>query len=206
MLYAGSLRLDRRDIRMLKITDPYSVHRTVYSLFENIRREEDLNSSVTSGILYADKGGDFDGRRILVVANRPPDIARLGGCGVLEIKQITDAFLSHDRYRFKIMLNPTRRDSKSRKLMPIKDRTEILDWFTIKAEKSGFALVRENFSLDAIEVLNFAAKERREITLNTATISGILHVVDAANFKKSFAEGIGRARAFGCGLLQIVPI
>ena len=36
-LIASVLILSRRDIKALRITDPYSLHRVVYSLFEDIR-------------------------------------------------------------------------------------------------------------------------------------------------------------------------
>ncbi len=39
MLYASVLHLDRHSIQALKVTDPYSLHRVVYSLFDDVRSE-----------------------------------------------------------------------------------------------------------------------------------------------------------------------
>jgi CRISPR system Cascade subunit CasE len=43
------------------------------------------------------------------------------------------------------------------------------------------------------------------VTIAYATIQGMLRVTQREDFVKSFTKGIGRARAFGCGLLQLVP-
>ena len=43
-------------------------------------------------------------------------------------------------------------------------------------------------------------------SLQKARITGICHVEDRELFKKAVLGGIGRGKAFGCGLLQVVPI
>ena len=66
-MIASVLHLSRADVKALKITDAYSLHIAVYSLFDDIRTENEKQKSVPSGILYADKGGDFHGRKILLL-------------------------------------------------------------------------------------------------------------------------------------------
>jgi CRISPR system Cascade subunit CasE len=44
------------------------------------------------------------------------------------------------------------------------------------------------------------------VTNNAARITGVLRVVDKEKFQSSFYQGLSRGRAFGFGLLQIVPI
>jgi CRISPR system Cascade subunit CasE len=48
-------------------------------------------------------------------------------------------------------------------------------------------------------------KKGNQVTLGSATLQGGLTVIDREKFKHSFCQGIGRGRAFGFGLLQIVP-
>ncbi len=50
-LYASILSLKRNDIQTLRVTDPYSVHRMVYSLFEDVRSAEQKANHTGSGIL-----------------------------------------------------------------------------------------------------------------------------------------------------------
>ena len=60
-LYVSALHLDRKAVKALKITDPYSLHRVVYSLFSDVRTDAEKHSHIQSGIVYADKAGEYDG-------------------------------------------------------------------------------------------------------------------------------------------------
>ena len=206
-LIASVLHLDRRASKALRITDPYSLHRVVYSLYEDVRTVEEKNASQTSGILYADQGGDFHSRQILLLADRMPAECIDGQYGHVQSKPITDSFLEHDRYRFKVILNPTRRDNASGKLLPVKGREAIGDWFCQRALQSwGFRVSPEHLQVGRVDVLCFKGKQQHPITVAQAHIQGQLKVTDRAQFHNSFVRGIGRARTFGCGLLQIVPL
>lgn len=206
-LIASVLHLDRQASKALRITDPYSLHRVVYSLYDDVRSVEEKSASQASGILYADQGGDFRGRRILLLADRMPTERVDGQYGYVQIRAIADSFLEHDRYRFKVIVNPTRRDSASRKLVPVKGREAIADWFCERAVQAwGFQVPREHLQVERVDVLQFKDKQQRPVTLAQAHVQGQLEVTDRMRFYDSFAKGVGRARTFGCGLLQIVPI
>lgn len=206
-LIASVLHLDRQASKALRITDPYSLHRVVYSLYEDVRTDEEKGASQTSGILYADQGGDLHSRQILLLADRMPAECIDGQYGHVQSKPIADSFLEHDRYRFKVIINPTRRDNASRKLLPVKGREAIGDWFCQRALQSwGFRVSPEHLQVGRVDVLSFKGKQQHPITVAQAHIQGQLEVTNRAQFHNSFARGIGRARTFGCGLLQIVPL
>lgn len=206
-LTASVLHLDRTAVKALRITDPYSLHRVVYSLYEDQRDDAGKAESQSSGILYADQGGDFNGRKILLLANRPPASAVDGRYGAVRSRAIPDDFLEYDRYRFKVIINPTRRDNASRKLVPIKGRDAIAQWFLEKSVKSwGFDAASLYLQVDRMQVLQFKDKSQRLVTLAQAHIQGHLRVTDRDKFRFAFSNGLGRGRAFGCGLLQIVPL
>lgn len=206
-LIASVLHLGRADMRTLKITDTYSLHRVVYSLYPDTRSDVEKNGSQASGILFADQGGDFQHRKILLLANRPPAEHVEGGHGCVNSRPISDDFLSYPRYRFKVIINPTRRENRSGKLLPVKGRDAIAEWFLQRAPKSwGFEASAEHLQIDKVQVLQFKDKAQRPVTLAQAHVHGQLTVTDPAQFACSFAKGIGRGHAFGCGLLQIVPL
>ena len=205
ILYASVLHLDRKAIRKQKITDPYSLHRVVYSLFEDIRNDQEKSSNTKSGIVYADQGGDFSGRKILLLSSRLPKIDGKGA-GRVESREIPSTFLDADQYRFKTMVNPCRRNNATRKLIPVRGRNAIAAWFCERSKKSwGFQVAEKQLQVDKVEVLRFTGKKQHRITIARATLQGVLQVTDRRQFEQSFACGIGRSRAFGCGLLQIVP-
>ncbi len=203
MMIASALHLDRRAVKALKIRDEYSLHRVVYSLFEDVRTPEQKQQGMSSGILYADKGGDERHRKILILANRNPIVPEYGE---LNSKKISDEFLNHQHYRFEIVINPAQRNSASRKIVPIKGREAIGNWFIDKAPKSwGFNVNPTNLIVSNNHVKRFD-KQGHQVTQGYATVRGQLEVIEPICFKNSFQQGIGRGRSFGCGLLQIVPL
>jgi len=206
-MIASVLTLDRAAIKALRITDPYSLHRVVYGLYTDVRDDSCKTGHTPSGILHADQGGDFHNRNILLLANRAPTEHTEGGYGQVRSKVIPIDFLSHMTYRFKVIVNPTRRDSASGKLTPVKGREAVAAWFAERAPASwGFQVVPEHLQVDRLEVLRFNDKAQRLVTLAQAHVQGQLNVTDPEQFRHSFASGIGRGRSFGCGLLQIVPL
>lgn len=201
-MIASVLHLSRADCKALNIRDAYSLHRVVYDLFDDIRTESEKQQAVSSGILYADKGGDFRGRKILMLSNRQPNAPIHGE---ISMKKIADDFLDYPHYRFEIVINPTKRESGGGKLIPLRTRENIAKWFVEKAPQWGFEVRAEHLAVGNVSVKRFE-KDGRTITQSQAQILGQLTVIDKEKFAKSFQQGIGRGRSFGCGLLQIVPI
>lgn len=206
-LIASVLHLDRRAVKALRITDPYSLHRVVYSLYDDVRSAEEKAAGRSSGILYADQGGDSEGRKVLLLADRMPASHVDGQYGRVLSRVVPEDFLSHAQYRFKVIINPTKRDHASGKLVPIKDRANIAQWFIDRAPQSwGFSVSAEHLQINRLEVQQFTDKAQRTVTSARAHIQGQLTVTDPVRFRHSFAHGMGRGRTFGCGLLQIVPL
>ena len=207
-LYLSLLELDRAAIKALKVTDPYSIHRVVYSLFDDIRNSAQNTGTNGAGrILFSDEGGDFRARRILILSDRRPHSCVPEGYGWVKTKCVPKGLLDHEFYRFKVTVNPCTRENRTGKIIPVKGRGEVAKWFLRRGLSSwGFEAIESHLEIDAINVLRFNAKNGNPVTISTARIKGILRVNDRELFKEGFQNGIGRAKAFGCGLLQIVPI
>lgn len=194
-MIASVYSLDRAACQKLGIRDAYGVHKAVYSLFPQREGE-------TRDFLYADKGGDVRGRKILILSDRPPETPAQG---TLSTKDIPERFLEHDRYGFEATLNPSKRDSKTGKTVAILGQDALHAWWLEKAPKLGFSVDAATLEVRHAGVLRYT-KDGATCTHNTATFVGRLAVTDRALFKKSFKQGIGRAKSFGFGLLQIVPL
>ena len=202
-MIASVLRLSRSECTALKIRDAYSIHRVVYDLFPKTVEE-------TRGFLYADKGGDFNARNILLLSKRPPIPPEIG---IVESKTIPAAFMTHERYAFEVRLNPTKRDKASRNTVAIRgskttgqtQRDALAEWFAQKTLNHGFSVDEASLIVTDVGVQRFE-KGGSMVTHGKATFIGKLHVKDRTLFVKSFEEGIGRAKGFGFGLLQIVPL
>src|SRR5690606_32848844 len=206
-MIASVLHLDRRAVKALRITDAYSLHRVVYSLYEDVRDDQQKQASTASGILYADQGGDIRGRKVLMLANREQMDAVEDQDSELHSTPIPGDFLAYHQYRVKVIVIPTRRDSARRKVLAVRRREAIAQWFAERSLNSwGFEVAPQALQVDKVEVLQFKDKKQRQITISQAHVQGLLRITDNARFAISFAQGIGRARAYGCGLLQIVPV
>ena len=116
-----------------------------------------------------------------------------------------DSFLQNNFYGFELTLNPTKREKITGKTIPIRGKDNLLSWFTNKAPTHGFEIVGESLRVQSVGVQRFE-KEGSVCTHGTATFIGKLKVTNREIFIKSFKQGIGRAKAFGFGLLQIVPL
>ena len=195
-MIASALRLSRADCKALEIKDAYSLHRVVYSLFpEQDGQHRDF--------LYADNGGDWNCRRILILSERSPETPEFGE---IESKEIPESFLRWDNYGFEVIVNPTQRNGPSKKTTPIKGRENLHKWFVEKAPAWGFDVEPDSLQVSKIGVVSFGRDKDIKQTHGTATFIGKLKVTHREAFINSFKHGIGRAKGFGFGLLQIVPI
>lgn len=203
MMILSSLYLSRSDIIALDIRDTYSLHRIVYSLFDDIRSDQQKLESVPSGFLYVDKGGDWEHRKLLILSDRAPNPPQYGH---IESTILEESFLMHDHYGFEITLNPTKRDPSTGKTIPIRGRETIKEWFIKKAPVLfGFEVKVEKLQIQSLDVKVFDKKGHR-VTQGSASLIGELFVTDRSKFIDSFKKGIGRGKAFGFGLLQLIPL
>ena len=195
-MIASVLKLNRADCRALKLEDAYSIHRIVYSLFPK-------QDSETRDFLFADKGGDWNCRQVLILSERKPASPEFGE---IESREIPESFLLWENYGFEVIVNPTQRNGPSKKTMPIRGMENLHKWFIRKAPALGFEVEPESLQVTRIGVKRFDKNKEERITHGSATFIGKLRVTDRQAFVKSFKLGIGRAKGFGFGLLQIVPI
>ncbi len=192
-MIASMLRLSRSDCKALKIIDAYSIHRVVYELFPGESRD----------FLFVDKGGDFNSRQILILSERNPKTPQFGK---IESKPIPDSFLEYDHYGFEVTLNPTKREKQTGKTVAIRGRENLHQWFLGKAPSIGFEIQAESLEIRHAGVQTFDMGNGKIVTHNSATFVGKLKVTDRVRFQQSFRKGIGRAKGFGFGLFQIVPL
>ena len=204
-MIASVLTLTRGECQALKITDAYSLHRVVYSLFP-------AQEGATRDFLFADKGGDFHTRKILLLSRRHPEVPTVGQ---VESKEIPEGFLDHELYGFEVRLNPTKRDKSTGKTVAVRGKDALLTWFCQKVPSQyGFEVLHEVLKdgkpVPLLQVQEIGVQKFEKggtvVTHGTAIFVGKLRVVDRSAFRKTFEDGMGRAKGFGFGLLQIVPL
>lgn len=113
-------------------------------------------------------------------------------------------------WRFRLKANPVRSvkvEGENRgKVMAHVTQEQQKQWLLMRAKEGGFALNLDDFEVVHTEWLRFYKSGSRLVTLRTATFEGCLTVSDADAFKETLLKGLGRAKAYGCGLLTLAPI
>ena len=129
----------------------------------------------------------------------------------LEYDHFLDSIAEGSVWRFRLRANPTHsvmEEGSSRgKVCHHVTAEQQMMWLKSKAERCGFTIESDYPSIGADIVQREVRRFKRggkTVTLSTVTFEGVLQVTDAELFRKSMAEGIGRAKAYGCGLLTVI--
>lgn len=159
---------------------------------------------------------------LLILSKNKPDLEKLEKYGVkssAETKSYDKLLSSIEvgmRARFKICLNTVKsiRDDKNElckrgRLVPV-GLDELHKFFLERTEKNGFSVKDNEFDITSRgEKLFMKHEEDKEknikINLVSATYEGILTVRDVDKFKYTLVNGVGRKKAYGFGLLTIIP-
>ncbi len=194
VMFLSRYLLSAGDRRQLGWKDTYSLHRIVYSLFEG-------GQDGGRDFLFVDKGRFLDLRQVLILSDREPLNA---SCGWLETRALPEEYLKASMYAFETVINPVRVKNGSGQRIPITGSAEILDWLCGHSSW-GFAVHGSRVVIRRRWTDSFV-KAGHRVTIAKAQLHGVLTVTDRELFTRSACRGIGRSRAFGCGLLQLVPI
>lgn len=166
---------------------------------------------------------DFMGEQcyLLVLSFSTPDLRRVAeqfGYGTEEYKletrdysQLMIRIQADQKWRFRLRANPVRsspttKDSRGRrgKLFAHVTQDQQRAWLMERAETCGFSLAADAFDIVHTEWKTFLKASGHTVTLRVADYEGILTIKDSGLFRNALISGIGRAKAYGCGLLTIV--
>ncbi len=120
------------------------------------------------------------------------------------LTKITDG----SEWHFRLTANPTLAEivegKKRGKVRAITIAPRQREWLKRQAGKQGFVLEDSKFDVVQSEWRTFK-KNGKEIQILAVTFEGYLTVSNAEMFRKALVTGIGREKAYGMGLLTVVP-
>ena len=83
-------------------------------------------------------------------------------------------------------------------------------WLLNRAERAGFRVPDQPHDVQPIRITNRSTlrftKGGHRVVIGTATFEGVLEVRDVDALSRTLTHGIGRAKAYGCGLLTLAPL
>ncbi len=186
--------------------DLYELHRTLQTQGFGTDRE-------TSQMLYRIEN-THAGTRVLVQSAQAPDWTALQANQYLQLppqtKTVVATLAAGTSLRFRLIANPTKKkmrtDAEGKQQhsnrVPLVHEAAQQEWLQRKAMQNGFALRSCQLSQSQV-AYGKRRKGKHAIKIYSVQFDGVLTITDADKFQQAWQQGIGPAKAFGCGLLSI---
>ena len=175
------------------LKNPYETHRALWRLFP------DMPDAERPFLFRVEYGPPRRSLRVLMQSTVCPPVQQADYCFIDETKELSVQLHQGQTLRFALCANPVKRLSKERVRVPLVREEEQLDWLSRKLAPASNLLESH---IIARRDLSFRRKSRRG-RIATITFAGHLLVEDPDAFGVQWREGIGPAKAFGCGLLSL---
>lgn len=211
--------------------DIHQMHRTVMSAFPHV--EGDTPARQTHGVLWRLDHSDR-GLLLYVQSRIEPDWSSLPDHYLVEppqvrdLRPVTEAITGGHKFAFRLVANPTRavkREEKDQikraeagkrpqpRHVVLRTPDSQIDWLVRQGERHGFVIpTGRNGQPDVAPYPAFRTQgqshgdaQSHRITIDHVRYDGHLIVTDPSRFTPALQEGIGRAKAYGCGLISLAP-
>ena len=200
-------------IHKMRIRDSYDWHQMAWKAFSDQGLQE------REFLTRLDE--KEEGYRLLIVSTVAPQKPDWCPTDCFQCKPIPDGFLKHKDYRFNLLANPTKKvidpqkqqvatpegkilRNKNSKRIPLVCREDLVQWIQRKGENGGFEVDPETLKTIPHRREYFSKKGHRGVH-SAIEFQGTLRVTDSQKFHDTFYKGIGSAKAFGFGLLLLIP-
>ncbi len=189
-------------------TNPNLIHGMVEGSFdakERILWRVDQRSNKYYLILISNSEGDFS--RLIQEIGFEDDENSIQH---KDYEQFLANLTNEQVWRFKLKANTIKSLSHGKgsrsKIVPLLKPEDQLEWLYNREGKFGV-----NFDKNATIVTStywekFMKQNKHRITYKIAVFEGILTITNIEKFRQVMKEGIGRQKAYGCGLLTLVRV
>jgi len=171
------------------------IHRGVMSLFDRDLPGEQNERRATSNILFRIESGRNGEGHVLVQSSIP---ALSGDLASTSLDPLLEALETGVRVVFRIDINPVTVKSHSSVRKAIPDDL-IANWFASQKMQTSFAATE----VRDIQCDQLRLNKNNDSYLRIARIDGTAEVGDADALREQIRHGVGKAKAYGCGLLSV---
>jgi CRISPR system Cascade subunit CasE len=191
----------------------HDMHRTVMSAYPDM--PEETPGRQAHGVLWrldAARGGFVQ----YVQSHIEPDWTKLPAghlaapAEVRPLRPVLDAIATGRKLSFRLVANPTKCDPKTHKRIAHRQPEQQVEWLIRQGERHGFMIASAAGGVPDVAPLPIPSlvgrkDDRKKITVQPVRFDGHLVVTDADAFTDALLNGIGRAKAYGCGLISLAP-
>ncbi|MCC6227323.1 MAG: type I-E CRISPR-associated protein Cas6/Cse3/CasE [Microthrixaceae bacterium] len=192
-----------RDARR-DLANAVELHRSIMGLFDDTGGD----ARQRFGVLYR-LDNDPSGPTLLVQSRARPDIEKLptgyGEAATVDLARLLDHLDFCGSVRYRLLLNATKKPAQG----PHKGkrialgRGDTAQWWRARANTIGLQLVSEPI-MTATLVTGRDPHDGR-ITVRAWRLDGAAVVQQPQPLREALLDGVGRAKAYGCGLLSLAP-
>lgn len=153
---------------------------------------------------------------LLIVSPKPPELNALEKYGIEGTAQtkpyssFLDTLKTGQRARFKVTLNPVVAVSEEKgmrgRIKPHVTVAQQKQFFMDRSSKNGFLINDGEFEVTEKAYVPLKRKGEPIINLSKVTYEGILTITDIDSFRTILREGFGKKKAYGFGLMTIIPV
>lgn len=146
-----------------------------------------------------------------------------GGWQTYDYAPFLSRLTKGDRWAFRLTANPVhsirRKDGEPTKITAHVGPHHQMAWLLQRQETAGFRVVEKapehrllpegdeyQLTVHNRRQFVFQKQRHRRVTLLTVTFDGCLEVTDPDAFRSTLTQGLGRAKAYGCGLLTLAAV
>lgn len=124
-----------------------------------------------------------------------------------EYTPLLNKLTNGQRWQFRLTASPV--DRHGQQIIRHRTHTDRLAWLDKHATKAGFTIPRyldePDVKITGMRPHRFGHDAGGKVTIHTTTFTGHLDITNADTLRAALTHGIGRSRAYGCGLLTLAP-
>ena len=118
-----------------------------------------------------------------------------------------DNLMVGQKWHYRLTFNPTRspfiggNTERGKVVALIKDK-DIIEWLIRRKGHIGLNLSEDNISITARR-WGYPKKKSQKVRFYAVTVEGYAEVIDPEALRETLVEGLGRQKAYGCGLMTL---
>jgi len=206
------INLSRRDSRKL-LGSPQAMHAAVMASYPkapdptpNARILWRVDRVHNESILYISGPSEPDLTGLKEQAGWP---TLEGGWDTADYRGFLAKLAPGQSWAFRLTANPVRfaRPKDGLPTQPFGHITVVQqqEWLLARSPGKGFKIDEGTLAVQDRRVAIFK-RRGEDVTLRMATFDGLLEITDAESVRRALCAGIGRARAYGCGLMTLAAV
>lgn len=212
-MYISRVEIDRKNRQKIRdLSHLGAYHNWVESSFSRESEERNYDRK----LWRIDELGEK--KYLIIISNDKPILKALEKYGVdgsAECKlydEFLDKLYEGQTLRFKVTLTPVISKSTGKKSGKRGKNVSIIGidgqfkYLMDRALKNGFSLKYEDYYITNSDSLVLKKKGRNDFYVNTVSYEGKLQITDIEKFRKVLTKGLGKKKAYGCGMMTVIVV